>query len=67
LPPIRRDKYRSGNPPSGKRRYAFLIELTLAWKRYEKTMAVVGQTPRPVIFYACIAGEAANEWHAGML
>jgi Domain of unknown function (DUF6456) len=22
----------------------------------------VGQTLRPVIFYVCIAGEAANEW-----
>ena len=33
-----------------------------AWKWYKKAMDAVGQTLRPVIFYVCIAGEAANEW-----
>jgi hypothetical protein len=33
-----------------------------AWKRYKKAMDAVGQSLRPIMFWVCIGGEAANDW-----
>jgi hypothetical protein len=33
-----------------------------ALKRYKKAMDAVAVTLRSIVFYVCIAGEAANEW-----
>jgi hypothetical protein len=33
-----------------------------ALKRYKKAMNSIGQSLRPIVFWVCISGEAANDW-----